>query len=1248
MKKVFIFLLIIICSVKSFAQYYPTPYQTLGGTSVNIGTQTLGGLFARGTFVPPIYADTTAANSNLYVKNYGGSLIYTYTNNALWFRSYDLSHWIEFAGGSGTNYWTLNSDTLSNNSGNVIKLSMLPSGSLTDSIVVIRPDRTLAKVPRQSFPSGIQSVTGLNTDNTDPLNPIVNISVDGSTITGLGTPASPLAAPIPTLQQVTDAGNRTTDKLKLVNGSNTWQLYNEYGDFILDDTLAPNTAQLVFSQNAVLAIRTPTSSGMEFYPAYRYTNDGINDTFAQHSGVIAMTVNGIRADTTGNITISTGGITSVSGTANRITSTGGTTPVIDIAATYVGQTSLTTLGTVSTGTWNATSIDTSKTNGVSNINVNAPLSKVAQGKGFLLTADTSSGATKLATQGFVGRQGYLTHALDTAYRTLGKDSIYFTNSYGQTYAILDSANTLASALTGATLASNVTSSSINKIGTLTSGNPAVDSFIVQNTSTGQLYEVALPQCPISVDSIYRTSGKDSVQFITSDGRYHAILDSAGGGGGLSPTFGTQGSILFRGAAGISQNNSKLFYDSTNNILYVGTNANAFSNSIGWFQDSVNSFGQVVATNKSAGTGASTDFIATENNGGNTYNYVDLGINSSGYTGTTFSGAGVGYLYNQSNSLLIGTDSLQGHLGFVTNNTESAKLDSLGNFYLEPLTTAGVLHNSVTTGKVTSSLIVNADITNNTIDTSKWIHGVTALTAGSNISLIPQGLGYQISASSVDTSLLMHKFNNELNLTGIKGWIPVIKNRSGGHLVTNGLSVTLTDSVAVAADTVYATYFNAVNSGFATKYIFGLCSANDINVNGQWIGGGNNLAPIYQSTVMGYNAGYAQTTAGGFNSLFGYSAGSLISSGSSNSAFGAGALGIITTGTYNTAIGANAMQSPTGTGRTENTVIGAYAGYSITGDYNTAVGKDAGRSAANRNVYIGDGSGYVQNTGSDNVAFGYKSMQRAVSGMFEVSNNPSGVLQQILLEGNFSTGQLQINPNITPLFDSSSQLTIQSGVQNGTRGWMMPRLTTTQAASINIQSGGITNPVLTGGGTGYSGTLSVTFTGGGGTGAAATISQAGGILQANTFQMTNAGYGYTSVPSISFSGTGGGSGGTATATLGQVGTQYYNTNTNDVMTYTNGGWASSGNTAAVQTSVNGSTSGTALFNEPQDGKYYKVVMIYCNLLIGTASYTYPVAFTNTPVVLSTSGLPITLVSSISSTGCTVTGTTSTGILIIEGQ
>jgi hypothetical protein len=40
---------------------------------------------------------------------------------------------------------------------------------------------------------GVESVTGLNTDNTDPLNPVIDISVS-SGITGAGTPVSPLIA----------------------------------------------------------------------------------------------------------------------------------------------------------------------------------------------------------------------------------------------------------------------------------------------------------------------------------------------------------------------------------------------------------------------------------------------------------------------------------------------------------------------------------------------------------------------------------------------------------------------------------------------------------------------------------------------------------------------------------------------------------------------------------------------------------------------------------------------------------------------------------------------------------------------------------------------------------------------------------------------------------------------------------------------------------------------------------------------
>jgi hypothetical protein len=49
--------------------------------------------------------------------------------------------------------------------------------------------------------------------------------------------------------------------------------------------------------------------------------------------------------------------TSIAGTANRLTASASTGSItLDISASYVGQTSITTLGTVTTGTWNATKI----------------------------------------------------------------------------------------------------------------------------------------------------------------------------------------------------------------------------------------------------------------------------------------------------------------------------------------------------------------------------------------------------------------------------------------------------------------------------------------------------------------------------------------------------------------------------------------------------------------------------------------------------------------------------------------------------------------------------------------------------------------------------------------------------------------------------------------------------------------------------------------------------------------------------
>jgi hypothetical protein len=53
---------------------------------------------------------------------------------------------------------------------------------------------------------GVQSVTGLDTDNTDPANPVIQIAVDGVTITGDGTPGNPLVGASSSALEILDNG----------------------------------------------------------------------------------------------------------------------------------------------------------------------------------------------------------------------------------------------------------------------------------------------------------------------------------------------------------------------------------------------------------------------------------------------------------------------------------------------------------------------------------------------------------------------------------------------------------------------------------------------------------------------------------------------------------------------------------------------------------------------------------------------------------------------------------------------------------------------------------------------------------------------------------------------------------------------------------------------------------------------------------------------------------------------------------
>lgn len=99
--------------------------------------------------------------------------------------------------------------------------------------------------------------------------------------------------------------------------------------------------------------------------------------------------------------------------------------------------------------------------------------------------------------------------------------------------------------------------------------------------------------------------------------------------------------------------------------------------------SINNYLQLNIRNLSNGSNASSDVVATADNGSETTNFVDMGINSSTNSSTIMGGANDAYLYNIGQNLLIGTGTAAKSLVFMTGGTlqssnERMRIDGNGN------------------------------------------------------------------------------------------------------------------------------------------------------------------------------------------------------------------------------------------------------------------------------------------------------------------------------------------------------------------------------------------------------------------------------------------------------------------------------------------------------------------------------------------------------------------------------------------
>lgn len=131
-----------------------------------------------------------------------------------------------------------------------------------------------------------------------------------------------------------------------------------YSHFAINNTGVDITVNKDISHQLFVYIDVATRVGFNsaFGISDDITHNGIEISHINHAAYTNNSlVNKSYADSTAKFKADsvkgtiTGGVSSVSGTTNRVTSTGGATPVIDISASYLGQSSITTVGTLSAG-----------------------------------------------------------------------------------------------------------------------------------------------------------------------------------------------------------------------------------------------------------------------------------------------------------------------------------------------------------------------------------------------------------------------------------------------------------------------------------------------------------------------------------------------------------------------------------------------------------------------------------------------------------------------------------------------------------------------------------------------------------------------------------------------------------------------------------------------------------------------------------------------------------------------------------
>ncbi len=335
--------------------YYGTGTGGAGGSATSIIAIAGNGAFA------DLSSNQTIGGTKTFTSLIGGSIDGNAATATQWATARNLSltgdgtATLSAVDGSANVSAALTLATVNSNVGTYTKITINAKGLATAGSQASLSDLSS---PTGSFSFGNQRLIDL-ADPTSPQDGATKYYVD-SVAQGLNIKQAVIA---------TTTGNITLSGLG-TQGGGDWGTNLTSGDRILvkNQTLSQNNGIYVASASG-WSRSNDANTWDELRSAFTFVETGMTEadtgwvctinaggtlgtdpiTWAQFSGAGTYLA--------GDGLALTGSVFSVVGTTDRISvSAGG----VDIASTYAGQTSITTLGTIATGTWNATTIATNK------------------------------------------------------------------------------------------------------------------------------------------------------------------------------------------------------------------------------------------------------------------------------------------------------------------------------------------------------------------------------------------------------------------------------------------------------------------------------------------------------------------------------------------------------------------------------------------------------------------------------------------------------------------------------------------------------------------------------------------------------------------------------------------------------------------------------------------------------------------------------------------------------------------------